>query len=530
MPAPYPDQSSLGDYIGTSTPLNITGPFPGLGYATGATTINTIVNGTPGQHLVIDGTGIPLWVTETTTFNFVGQTGTTEVVDHGDTITFSSSNLIKTTSAATRVLDIQLDTTSATLGQVVTFDGVNAVWQNSSGELTTVSDTNSIDLTLTGIDITADLKISATTPNIATVVTDGLLVQETVTSYTDVSGTSNINIGSFTHENGSVSLINESLTSLSQSLLTGDITYISEDSSLTPSVAKVISTDLNNSITVGSDGGAYYNSPALVTNASWDDVTNTIAITFDDLSVVNVPIVDNVTSFLSDFTISDGTNSSVINNHDTVGFAASSGITQVVSPNTITTSVKLSTDAGNDLSFGTDSGLMLDVSAFAQNIYTNDGTILSNRTVFLDNKSLVFNTTNRDLIKMSATGIENVEIDAEILTLGLSVTETRLGTFNMVNSLATVGQVLTLQDAITGRVEYQSLSSLLPTETEEYFDAQSGTTVVLANTPAASTVVQVMKNGQVLRNGSTRDYTISSNTITFNVTLVSDDIHVIYKF
>lgn len=491
MPS-YPDLSSLGDFIGTGTPITINGPFPGIGIITSATSISTLPNGTDGQHLVISA-GVPTWVTETTTFSFVGQSGSTETVDHGDTITFSSSNLIKTTSAATRVLDIQLDTTSANLGDVVIFNGTNAVWGTSTGESTTVSDTNSIDLTITGTDITADLKISATTPNLATVAVDGLLVQETittltdnldgtytyvsedgtsttigdgsivtyvdavtgtthkigdlfdqtgtptvvnetVTSYSDVSGTPNINIGAFTHEDGSVSLINESLTSMTQSLVTGDITYVSEDASASPVVAKVVSTDADNSITVGTDGGAYYNAPALVNGATWNDTTNTIEITFDDLSVVNVPIVDNVASFLSDFTITDGTTTSLINNHDTVSFISGNGITQVVTPNTLTTSVKLSTDAGNNVSFGTDGGIMLDVS------------------------------------------------------------------------------------------------SVLPIETEEYFDAVSGTTVVLTNTPAISTIVQVMKNGQVLRNGATRDYTISGSTITFNVTLASDDIHVIYKY
>jgi hypothetical protein len=483
-----------------------------------------------------------------------------------------------------------------------------------SGESTTVSDTNSIDLTITGTDITADIKLSATVPNLATIAVDGLLVQETITTLTDnadgtytyisedgtsttigdgsiviytdaVTGTAhkigdlfdqtgtptvvnetittyiddvtghhigyyvdetgagygvtesitNIQntvvghkIADYTNEQTNVIDINETVTTLAQSLATGVITFTAEDASV--STVNVVSTDANNSIVVGTDGGAFYNAPALVTGATWDDATNTIEITFDDASVVNIPIVDNISTFLSDFTISDGTNTDVVSNHETLTFTAGNGITQLVAGNSLTTTAKLSTDAGNNLSFGTDNGLMLDVSAFADNIYTADGTVTSNRTAFLDDKSLVFNTTNRDLISMSFTGVENVDIDAEILTLGKSVIETRLGTFNSVNTLATVGQVLVLQDAITSRVEYQDISSLLPSETEEYFDAQSGATVVLANTPAVGTVAMVMKNGQVLRNGATRDYTIAGATITFNVTLVSDDIHVIYKF
>jgi hypothetical protein len=132
MPAPYPDQSSLGDYIGQSTPINITGPFPGLGYVTSTSSMNTVPNGTTGQHLVMGISGTPEWETETTTFNFVGDTGITQTVDHGDTISFNGSNLIKTTSAATDVLDISLDVTGATTGQVVKFDGTNAIWSNDS--------------------------------------------------------------------------------------------------------------------------------------------------------------------------------------------------------------------------------------------------------------------------------------------------------------------------------------------------------------------------------------------------------------
>ncbi len=480
-----------------------------------------------------------------------------------------------------------------------------------SGESTTVSDTNSIDLTITGTDITADLKLSATVPNIATVVADGLLVQETVTtlvdnldgtytytsedgtvttisdgslvSYVDaVTGTAhkigdivdqagtsivvnetvtsylddttghhigyfvdetgtqidvtesitNIQntvaghkIADYTNEQTNVIDINETVTTLAQSLATGVITFTAEDAST--STANVVSTDADNSITVGTDGGAYYNAPALVNGANWDDATNTIEITFDDASVVNVPIVDNIATFLSDFTISDGTTTDVIANHETLTFVHSFGITQVVSANTLTTAVSLSADAGNNLSFGTDNGLMLDVSAFADNIYTADGTVTSNRTVFLDDKSLVFNTTNRDLIAMSFTGTENVDIDAEILTLGKSVTETRLGTFNSVNTLATVGQVLVLQDAITSRVEYQDVSSLLPQKQPFYSDAFSGTTVTLPIVP--SFIYFVARGGQVQREGATRDYTVSGADIILNIPAVSEDIHVVYE-
>jgi len=105
----------------------------------------------------------------------------------------------------------------------------------------------------------------------------------------------------------------------------------------------IVSADANNSITAGTDGGAYYNAPALVTNATWNDATNTIAITFDDASVVNVPIVDNVSSFLSDFSITDWTNTDVVSNHETVTFQSNANLADVIKfetgANLVTTSI-----------------------------------------------------------------------------------------------------------------------------------------------------------------------------------------------
>lgn len=76
----------------------------------------------------------------------------------------------------------------------------------------------------------------------------------------------------------------------------------------------------------------------------------------------------------------------------------------------------------------------------------------------------------------------------------------------------------------------RTIDSVVGIETEEYFDAQTGTTVSLAHTPKTGKVVKVFKNGLSQYLGAGRDYTISGTTITFTSALVVDDIQVIYTY
>ena len=99
---------------------------------------------------------------------------------------------------------------------------------------------------------------------------------------------------------------------------------------------------------------------------------------------------------------------------------------------------------------------------------------------------------------------------------------------NTVSSDNTATGIL-LRDA-SNVVVTRTVDSIVGIEAQEYFDAQSGTTVVLAHTPKTGTFPQVFKGGQKLRAGAGRDYTISGTTITFNVALVTDDIEVNYKY
>jgi hypothetical protein len=61
---------------------------------------------------------------------------------------------------------------------------------------------------------------------------------------------------SLSNGGGSVSIPSETTTNLSQNVSSGDITYTNEAG--TNQTAKTVSTDVNNGISVGTDGGAYY--------------------------------------------------------------------------------------------------------------------------------------------------------------------------------------------------------------------------------------------------------------------------------
>lgn len=99
-------------------------------------------------------------------------------------------------------------------------------------------------------------------------------------------------------------------------------------------VAARLSTDAGNDISFGSDGGLYLSKDNLVTGASWNDATNELVLTFDNGSTVPIPIVDAIATFLADFTISDGTATDVVYNHETLLFEGI-GVTPTVSANKV---------------------------------------------------------------------------------------------------------------------------------------------------------------------------------------------------
>lgn len=101
-----------------------------------------------------------------------------------------------------------------------------------------------------------------------------------------------------------------------------------------------LSTDANNSMSFGTDGGLYLNAPDFLTGVTWNDVTNQLIFSFNvNGAIVNTPVdlFDLVGTFLSDFTIAANTGTAdLVNNHETVSFLGGVGVTTAVSGNTIT--------------------------------------------------------------------------------------------------------------------------------------------------------------------------------------------------
>jgi hypothetical protein len=100
-----------------------------------------------------------------------------------------------------------------------------------------------------------------------------------------------------------------------------------------------LSTDANNAAIFGTDNGVYVPVANIVTDATWDDATNTLTLEFSDSSTVDIPIVDDIGAFLSDFTIAGDTGSTLIDNHDTVTYTGANKITTAVSGNTLTIAI-----------------------------------------------------------------------------------------------------------------------------------------------------------------------------------------------
>jgi hypothetical protein len=117
-------------------------------------------------------------------------------------------------------------------------------------------------------------------------------------------------------------------------------------------IAARLSADAGNDITFGTDGGLYLSKNSLLTNVTWNDATNNLVLTFDSGATVNVPIIDSIATFISDFTISDGTNTDLVQNHETLNFAGASGIRPTVSANTVTYGLRTQKDVFTGLTTG----------------------------------------------------------------------------------------------------------------------------------------------------------------------------------
>ncbi|RLA16587.1 MAG: hypothetical protein DRQ56_10375 [Gammaproteobacteria bacterium] len=153
--------------------------------------------------------------------------------------------------------------------------------------------------------------------------------------------------GSFTYtsEDATVTTWTESLTTMMQNDATGVATYTDEDGNTT--TLDVISTDANNDIIVGVDGGAYLNIPA-----------------------------------------SPGETTTTLIQNDATGVA-----TYTSENATVTTIDVISTDAANTLTVGADGGAYLAAGTSANTIYTTDDSLTGDRVVTQGTNDLTFSSS-----------------------------------------------------------------------------------------------------------------------------------------
>lgn len=113
-----------------------------------------------------------------------------------------------------------------------------------------------------------------------------------------------------------------------------------------------VSADAGNDLTFGTDGKLYLSKNDLINNVTWNDATNELVLTFDSGATVNVPIVDAISTWLADFTISDGTTTDVVNNHETLVFAGTNGLKPTVSANQVSYGLQTQVDTFLSLTSG----------------------------------------------------------------------------------------------------------------------------------------------------------------------------------
>lgn len=70
----------------------------------------------------------------------------------------------------------------------------------------------------------------------------------------------------------------------------------------------------------------------------------------------------------------------------------------------------------------------------------------------------------------------------------------------------------------------------LGTQIKQFFDSFTGNVLTLTNTPKSNTIINVIENGVILREGVTRDYTISGNTVTLVSNRTNVDIEINYTY
>lgn len=128
---------------------------------------------------------------------------------------------------------------------------------------------------------------------------------------------------SFSITDGTTTQVISSGDTLTFAAGNGASVAVSAPDTLTVSARR--STDAGNAVVFGTDGGLYVPQANLVTDADWDDATNTLTITFANGSTVDVPIVDAIGTFLSDWSVQGDSGSYTVDNHSVLSIIGTPG-------------------------------------------------------------------------------------------------------------------------------------------------------------------------------------------------------------
>ena len=507
----------------------------------------------------------------TNQFSYVDNTGTTQVVDITSIIKASETLTTLTNNGAgsyTYKNEIGTDVNIDVVGDVITnassiFNDpavtniLEQISNNTEGNVTFDSTTNQfsyVDNTGTTqvIDITSIIKASETLTTLdKNPLNNGQYVytnEDNITSTIDVIGdvisnaSTILNDPTFVTELTNVIQDQETVTTLSQNLTSGAITYNNEAG--TAFISQVRSTDAANIITVGTDGGALL-TPSAITSATTVSNTssgNDLSTTVNGVIGTAIPIINtnvltasgnSLTATINGIASNTIDLTSVINEGETTTNMLQDPITGIITYTNENadsqTAILRSNDADNILTVGTDGGTLLTPNAI------NSATTVSN-TSFANDLSTIVNgitgtavpiintnilDTSGNTITSTINGVASNAIDLTSAIAAGTTNDINLAgntlTSNVNGIISTTGTVSSVSNTSTANIATVTVNGL----------ASTGAPIINTNildtsgNTLTSTINGVVSNPVDLTSAivaaTTNDLSLAGNTLTSNV-------------
>lgn len=356
------------------------------------------------------------------------------------------------------------------------------------------------------------------------------VINETITELNPTVSTGH-KIADYTNEDGVTIDLNETITEFSQNTTTGEISFKNEIGSTL--IAKLLSLDIGNVLTVGTDGGLKYDGAGIFLSASWDDANNELDINFVDGSTISIPVIDSLSSWLYQFSIFDGVTSDAITNNSTLNFLSGDGANvAITASDTLTFSAKISTDADNNLSFGSDGGLFLDVSANSLNIFNSDGVLTGNRVLDGDAFNHTLDFTNLSAFNVLSTNIYFEEQNGatfEVGVTGISAIANGAGqTLTLQGDIVNLGGITDTYISFLAQDDTQGKILVLDSSDKLYFRDVS--TIAPSNTGVGALIINASSQVRGIEEGHACDVDELTDSIMIHSVLKTDSTSGAYSF